>query len=129
MLAQVLIVFGTESVGLSWDNSHHLYLFHRQARTARSHNHRRDESDESGIDQADEPVEGWIGFNAGFGLGLLLFGTTYLLLAAGQMTVLHDSPAPAWLPVAGGAAQLAIAADTLSAGHSWVSPLRECVSW
>jgi hypothetical protein len=28
---------------------------------------------------------GWIGFNASFGLSLLLFGTTYLLLAVGHM--------------------------------------------
>jgi ketosteroid isomerase-like protein len=52
---------------------------------------------------------GWIGFNASFGLGLLLFGTTYLLLADGHMSLLRESPALTWLPVVGGAAQLAIA--------------------
>jgi hypothetical protein len=52
---------------------------------------------------------GWIGFNAGFGLGLLLFGTTYLLLASGHMFLLRESLALTWLPVVGGAAQLAIA--------------------
>jgi ketosteroid isomerase-like protein len=52
---------------------------------------------------------GWIGFNASFGLGLLLFGTTYLLLAVGHMSLLRESPALTWLPVVGGAAQLAIA--------------------
>src|SRR6516162_11169739 len=53
---------------------------------------------------------GWIGFNAGFGLGLLLFGTTYLSLAAGHMSWLRESPVLTWLPVVGGAAYLAIAA-------------------
>jgi uncharacterized protein len=52
---------------------------------------------------------GWIGFNASFGLGLLLFGTTYLLLAGSHMSWLRESPALTWLPVVGGAAQLAIA--------------------
>jgi hypothetical protein len=45
---------------------------------------------------------GWIGFNASFGLGLLLFGTTYLLLAVGHMSLLRESPALTWLPVVGG---------------------------
>ena len=53
--------------------------------------------------------DGWIGFNASFGLGLLLFGATYLLLADGHMSLLRESPALTWLPVVGGAAQLAIA--------------------
>ena len=52
---------------------------------------------------------GWIGFNASFGLGLLLFGATYLLLAVGHMSLLSESPALTWVPVVGGAAQLAIA--------------------
>jgi ketosteroid isomerase-like protein len=52
---------------------------------------------------------GWIGFNAGFGLGLLLFGTTYLSLAAGHMSWLRESPVLTWLPVVGGAAYLVIA--------------------
>ena len=52
---------------------------------------------------------GWIGFNAGFGLGLLLFGTTYLSLAAGHMSWLRESRVLTWLPVVGGAAYLAIA--------------------
>src|SRR5215469_15701163 len=51
----------------------------------------------------------WIGFNASHGLGLLLFATTYLLLAVGHMSLLRDSPALTWLPVVGGAAYLGIA--------------------
>lgn len=50
----------------------------------------------------------WIGFNASHGLGALLFGATYLLLAVGYMSLLRDSPTPTWLPVAGGAAYLAL---------------------
>ena len=42
---------------------------------------------------------GWIGFNASFGLGLLLFGTTHLLLAVGHLSWLRESPALTWLPV------------------------------
>ena len=52
---------------------------------------------------------GWVGFNAGFGMGLLLFGTTYLLVSVGHMSLLRESRALTWLPVVGGAAQLAIA--------------------
>jgi len=51
----------------------------------------------------------WIGLNAFLGLFLLLFASTYLLLAVGHMSLLRDSPPLAWLPVAGGAAYLAIA--------------------
>lgn len=51
----------------------------------------------------------WIGFNASHGLGVLLFGATYLLLAVGHMSLLRESPALTWLPVAGGAAYLALA--------------------
>jgi ketosteroid isomerase-like protein len=51
----------------------------------------------------------WVGLNAILGLFLLLFAATYLLLAARHMSLLRDSPTLAWLPVAGGAAYLAIA--------------------
>ena len=51
----------------------------------------------------------WIGLNASLGLSLLLFATTYLLLAVGQTSLLRDSPTLAWLPVTGGEAFLAIA--------------------
>jgi hypothetical protein len=42
----------------------------------------------------------WIGFSASHGLGVLLFAITYLILAVGHMSVLHDSPAlvcPSWV--------------------------------
>jgi len=51
----------------------------------------------------------WIGLNASLGLSLLLFATTYLLLAVGQTSLLRGSPTLAWLPVTGGEAFLAIA--------------------
>jgi hypothetical protein len=46
---------------------------------------------------------GWIGFNGGHGLCILLFAVTYLVLAVGHMSWLRDSPTLTWLPVAGGA--------------------------
>jgi ketosteroid isomerase-like protein len=51
----------------------------------------------------------WVGLNAILGLFLLLFAATYLLLAVRHMSLLRDSPTLTWLPVAGGAAYLAIA--------------------
>lgn len=51
----------------------------------------------------------WVGLNAILGLFLLLFAATYLLLAVRHMSLLRDSPTLVWLPVAGGAAYLAIA--------------------
>lgn len=52
--------------------------------------------------------DGWIGFNASHGLGILLFAVTYLLLAVGHMSWLRNSPTLTWLPVAGGAAYLSV---------------------
>ena len=109
MLAQVLIVFGAALWGLL-GIIHIVYTFFTNQLEPR-------DPTTIATMKATSPVltrqtnlwNGWIGFNASFGLGLLLFGTTYLLLAAGHMTVLDDSPALAWLPVAGGTAQLAIA--------------------
>ena len=72
---------------------------------------------------------GWIGFNAGFGLGLLLFGTTYLSLAAGHMSWLRESPILTWLPVVGGQHIWPLPAGTFFAAHSLVSPLLQRVSW
>jgi hypothetical protein len=51
----------------------------------------------------------WIGFNASHSLGVLLFGVIYLVLALGHMSVLRDSPTLSWLPVATGAAYMALA--------------------
>jgi len=51
----------------------------------------------------------WVGLNAILGLFLLLFAATYLLLAVRHMSLLRASPTLVWLPVAGGAAYLAIA--------------------
>ena len=109
MLAQILIVFGAALWGFL-GTIHIFYTFFTN---------KLEPPDAATIAamKATSPVltrrtslwNGWIGFNAGFGLGLLLFGTTYLLLAAGHMSLLRDSPALTWLPVAGGAAQLAIA--------------------
>lgn len=109
MLAQVLIVFGAALWGFL-GTVHIIYTFFTNKLEP------RDPATTAAM-KATSPVltrhtnlwNGWVGFNAGFGLGLLLFGTTYLLLAAGHMTVLDDSPALTWLPVAGGTAQLAIA--------------------
>ena len=53
--------------------------------------------------------DGWIGFNASHGPGIVLFAGPYLLLAVGHTSWLSDSPVRTWLPVAGGAACLAIA--------------------
>ena len=109
MLAQVLIVFGAALWGLL-GIIHIIYTFFTNKLEP------RDPATIAAM-KATSPVltrrtnlwNGWIGFNAGFGLGLLLFGTTYLLLGVGHLSLLHDSPALTWLPVAGGAAQLAIA--------------------
>ena len=51
----------------------------------------------------------WIGFNASHSLGVLLFGVIYLVLALGHISVLRDSPTLTWLPVATGAAYMALA--------------------
>ena len=52
--------------------------------------------------------DAWIGFNASHGLGAVLFGVTYLLLA-GHMSVLRASAPLRWLPVAGGATYVVLA--------------------
>ena len=81
MLDQLLIIAFGAALWSSWDDSHYLiYTFFTNklepcdAATAAAM-------------KATSPVltrrinlwSGWIGFNASFGLGLLLFGTTYPL--------------------------------------------------
>ena len=52
--------------------------------------------------------DGWIGFNAIHGLGIVLFAGTYLLLGVGHMSWLRDSRALTWVPVAAGGAYLSL---------------------
>ena len=51
----------------------------------------------------------WVGFNASHSLGAILFGAVYLVLAAGHMSVLRESPILIWLAVAGSLSYLALA--------------------
>ena len=71
----------------------------------------------------------WVGLNAILGLFLLLFAVTYLLLGTRHMSLLHDSPTLAWLPVVGGQHIWPSPAGTFFAAHSLVSPLLQRVSW
>jgi hypothetical protein len=109
MLPQVLIAFGAALFGLL-GTIHIVYTFFTKNFEAR-------DAATSAAMKATTPVltkrtslwNAWIGFNASHGLGVLLFGATYLLLAVGHMSLLRESPALTWLPVAGGAAYLALA--------------------
>ena len=109
MLAQILIALGAALLGLL-GTIHVVYTFFTNKFEAR-------DAVTSAAMKATSLVltrrtslwNAWIGFNASHGLGLLLFATTYLLLAVGHVSLLRDSPALTWLPVAGGAAYLAIA--------------------
>jgi ketosteroid isomerase-like protein len=109
MVAQVFIVFGAALCSFL-GTIHIIYTFFTNKLEPR-------DAATTAAMKATSPVltrhtnlwNGWIGFNAGFGLGLLLFGATYLLLASGHMLLLRESLALTWLPVAGGAAELAIA--------------------
>jgi hypothetical protein len=109
MLAQILIAFGAALMGLL-GTIHIVYTFFTNKLEPR-------DAATTAAMKATSPIltrrtnlwNGWIGFNASFGLGLLLFGTTYLLLAVGHISVVRDSPALTWLPVVGSAAQLAVA--------------------
>jgi len=109
MLAQILITLGA-TLWSFLGTIHTLYTFFTNKLEPR-------DAATAAAMKATSPVltehtnlwNGWIGFNASFGLGLLLFGTTYLLLAVRHMSLLRESPALTWLPVVGGAAQLAIA--------------------
>jgi len=109
MLPQVLIFFGAALFGLL-GTIHIVYTFFTKKFEAR-------DAATSAAMKATSPVltqrtslwNAWIGFNASHGLGLLLFGATYLLLAVGHISLLRDSPTLTWLPVVGGAAYLALA--------------------
>jgi len=109
MLAQILITFGA-ALWSFLGTIHIIYTFFTNKLEPR-------DAATTAAMKTTSPVltkhtnlwNGWIGFNAGFGMGLLLFGTTYLLLSVGHMSLLRESRALTWLPVVGGAAQLAIA--------------------
>jgi len=109
MLAQFFIAFGAALMGVL-GTLHIVYTFFTNNFEAR-------DAATGAAMKATSPVltrrtslwNAWIGFNASHGLGVLLFSTTYLVLAFGHMPLLRDSPALTWLPVAGGAAYLAIA--------------------
>src|SRR5215831_6650532 len=83
MLAQILITFGA-ALWSFLGTIHIIYTFFSNKLEP------RDAATTSAM-KATSPVltkctnlwNGWIGFNAGFGMGLLLLGTTYLLLAVG----------------------------------------------
>src|SRR5215831_11345344 len=49
--------FWCSTVGPTWYDSHHRYVLYQQARSARTCNHRCDESDRPCIGRTDEPVE------------------------------------------------------------------------
>ena len=109
MLAQILIILGAALMG-TLGTIHIVYTFFTNKLEPR-------DTAISTAMKATSPVltrrtnlwNGWIGFNATHGVGLLLFATTYLVLAIGHMSWLRESPVLTWLPVAGSAAYLAIA--------------------
>jgi hypothetical protein len=108
-LPQILIVLGAAVFGLL-GAMHLFYTFFTNKFDAR-------DPTASAAMKATSPVltrrtslwNAWIGFNASHSLGALLFAAIYLILASEHMLVLRDSPALAWLPVAGSAAYLVVA--------------------
>ena len=108
MPAQVLIVLGAGMVGLL-GTIHIVYIFFTNQLEPR-------DAATTAAMKATNPVltkrvnfwDGWIGFNASHGLGMVLFAGTYLLLGGGHMPWLRDSRALTWLPVAGCAAYLSL---------------------
>lgn len=108
VLAQILIVFGAAMMGLL-GTLHIIYTFFTNKLEP------RDAATATAM-KATNPIltrrvnfwNGWIGFNASHGLGIVLFAGTYLLLAIGHLSWLRDSPALTWLPVAAGAAYLSL---------------------
>jgi hypothetical protein len=109
MAPQILIILGASVVGLL-GSIHLAYTFFTNKFDAR-------DPAASAAMKAASPIltrrttlwRAWIGFNASHALGLLLFAGTYLILAIGHMSVLRDSTALTWLPVAACAAYLALA--------------------
>ena len=109
MLAQILIVFGAALIGI-FGAIHIVYIFFTNKLDPRN-------AATSAAMKAANPVltrrtnfwDAWIGFNASHGLGMLLFATTYLVLAVGHMSLLRESPSLTWLPVAGSGAYLVLA--------------------
>ena len=108
MPAQILIVFGAVLMGLL-GALHIIYTFFTNKLEP------RDAATATAM-KATNPVltrrvniwDGWIGFNASHGLGIVLFAGTYLLLAIGHMSWLRDSRALTWLPVPACAAYLSL---------------------
>ena len=108
MLAQILIAFGAALMGLL-GTIRLVYTFFTNKLEPR-------DAAVAAAMKATNPVltrrvnlwDGWIGFNASHGLGIVLFAGTYLLLAAGHMSSLRDSRALTWLPVAACAAYLSL---------------------
>jgi len=109
MFAQLLIAFGATLLGF-FGTLHIVYTFFTNKLEPR-------DAATAAAMKATNPVltrranfwEGWIGFNATHGLGMLLFAATYLVLAFSHMSWLRDSPTLTWLSVAGSATYLAIA--------------------
>ncbi|HEX4597241.1 MAG TPA: hypothetical protein VH278_05605 [Burkholderiaceae bacterium] len=109
MLARILIVLGAGVIGFL-GAMHLVYTFFSNKFDAR-------DPAVSAAMKATSPVltrrtslwNAWIGFNGSHGLGVVLFAATYLVLALGHMSVLRESGALTWLPVAGSAAYLALA--------------------
>lgn len=108
MLAQILIAFGAALMGLL-GMLHIFYTFFTNKLEP------RDAATATAM-KATNPIltrrvnfwDGWIGFNASHGLGIVLFAGTYLLLAVGHMSWLRESRALSWLPVVAGMAYLSL---------------------
>ncbi len=108
MLAQILIAFGAALMGLL-GALHIFYTFFTNKLEP------RDAAIATAM-KTTNPIltrrvnfwDGWIGFNASHGLGIVLFAVTYLLLAGGHMSWLRESRALTWLPVVACAAYLSL---------------------
>jgi hypothetical protein len=109
VLAQTLIVTGALLFGL-------LGTLHLGATFFTDNFNARDAATTAAM-KATSPVltrrtslwNAWVGFNASHGLGAMLFGAIYMVLALGHMQMLSQSPALLWLAVAGSLGYLALA--------------------